>query len=336
MKKGNITIKDIAQELNISISTVSRALADNPLVKLSTREAVKKLAKTYNYKPNFTALSLRHSKTKTIGVIVPQIVHEFFALVIRGIEDRCYAAGYNVIVCSSHEDYEREVVDARAMLTGRVDGVLACVSRTTDNYDHFKEFEERNIPIGFFDCICPDMQTHRVIIDDIHAGYIATDHLVKSGCRKIAYIGGSEHLKINHDRRVGYEKALRDHGIAIVPNFIQYCETTDFEEGINISESWIKNKEIDGVFAAADMLAIASIKNMKKHGLACPDDIKVVGFSNWSISSIYEPSISTIDQPGYEMGYKSAELLLNQINEPEATKFETVVLATELIHRESS
>ena len=148
MKKGSVTIKDLAQELGISPSTVSRALADNPLVKIATRNAVKKLAKEYNYQPNFTALSLRNSKTRTLGIIIPQIVHEFFALVIRGIEDYAYANGYNVIICSTHEMYEREVSDAKALLTGRVDGILACVSKETKNFDHFKEFSSRSIPLS--------------------------------------------------------------------------------------------------------------------------------------------------------------------------------------------
>ena len=158
MKKGAVTIKDLAEELNISPSTVSRALADNPLVKSSTREEVKKLAKAYNYQPNFTALSLRSSKTKTLGIIIPQIVHEFFGLVIRGVEDYAYNKGYNVIICSTHEMYEREVMHAKALLNGRVDGVMACLSKETTNYDHFKEFEERDIPLVFFDCICDEIK----------------------------------------------------------------------------------------------------------------------------------------------------------------------------------
>ena len=337
MKKGTITIKDIAQELNISPSTVSRALADNPLVKPSTREAVKELAKKYKYQPNYTALSLRSNKTKTIGIIIPQLVHEFFALVIRGIEDYSYAKGYNVIISSTHENYDREVIDANALLTGRVDGLLACISRTTTNYDHFKRFEERNIPLVFFDCICDEIDTDKVVIDDFNAGYAATKHLISAGSKKIAYVGGPINLLINQNRFEGYKKALDDAGIPFDQKLIIHCKSGDFDDGIQTSKRIIDHQEIDGLFAGTDMLGIGAMKNIKAKGLQIPHDVAVVGFSNWSISEIYEPSLSTIDQPGYEMGYKAAELLLNQIESPEVvTKFETIVLQTELIEREST
>ena len=337
IKKGTITIKDIAQELNISPSTVSRALADNPLVKPATRQAVKELAKKYNYQPNYTALSLRSNKTKTLGIIIPQLVHEFFALVIRGIEDYSYAKGYNVLISSTHENYDREVIDANALLTGRVDGLLACISRTTTNYDHFKQFEERGIPLVFFDCICDEIDTYKVVIDDFNAGYAATKHLIDIGAKKIAYVGGPFNLIINKDRFAGYQKALQEAGIPFDEKLAVHSRSGDFEEGMLTSKPLIENHEIDGLFAGTDMLAIGAMKNIKEKGLKIPGDVAVVGFSNWSISEIYEPSLTTIDQPGYEMGYKAAELLIGQIegNKPER-KYETIVLQTELIVREST
>lgn len=341
MKKGTVTIKDIAQELNISPSTVSRALADNPLVKPSTRQAVKELARKYKYQPNFTALSLRSNKTKTLGIIIPQIVHEFFALVIRGIEDYSYAKGYNVIISSSHENYDREVIDANALLTGRVDGLLACISRTTENYDHFKRFEERNIPLVFFDCICDEINTYKVVIDDYNAGYTATRHLIEQGCKKIAYVGGPINLMINQDRYRGYQDALREAKLELSDARVVHCKSGDFEDGKKASLPIITNQQIDGLFAGTDMLAIGAIKNIKEKGLTVPQDVAVIGFSNWSISSIYEPSLSTIDQPGYEMGLKSAELLIERIENPDNDASQqldqnTIVLQTELIVRESS
>lgn len=336
MKKGSVTIKDLAQELGISPSTVSRALADNPLVKISTRNTVKKLAKEYNYQPNFTALSLRNSKTKTLGIIIPQIVHEFFALVIRGIEDFAYSNGYNVIICSTHEMYEREVIDAKALLTGRVDGILACVSKETKNYDHFKEFEERSIPLVFFDCVCDEIETYKVVIDDHAAGYEATKHLIDQGSRNIAFIGGPKSLKINQDRLAGYQKALQEAGIRMNESWMVHCETGDFNDGLKSTKGLFANDEIDGVFAATDMLAIGAIKNIKARGKSIPNDVAVVGFSNWSIGELFEPSLSTINQPGYEMGYKSAELLIDQITNPENESFQTYKLQTDLVVRESS
>ncbi|MFT4736947.1 MAG: LacI family transcriptional regulator [Cyclobacteriaceae bacterium] len=339
-KKGPVTIKDIANDLSISPSTVSRALADNPLVKLETREAVKKLAKQLNYQPNFTALSLRSNKTRTIGIIIPQLVHEFFSLVIRGIEDCGYANGYNVLICSTHDNYEREVMNANALLTGRVDGLLACISRTTEKYDHLTQFEERDIPLVLFDCICDEINTYKVVIDDFTAGYTATKHLVDIGCKRIAYVGGPSNQQTNKNRFLGYQKALKEAGIELDDQLHIHCKSGDFEAGKETSKALIDRENIDGIFAGTDMLAIGAMKNIKGKGLQIPNDVAVVGFSNWSISEIYEPSLSTIDQPGYEMGYKAAKLLINKIKEGPRNDFsqdyETVMLKTDLIIRESS
>lgn len=336
MKKGHVTIKDIANELGISLSTVSRALADNPLVKSETREAVKELARKYHYQPNFTALSLRNNKSKTLGIIIPQLVHEFFALVLRGIEEHAYKTGYSVIICSTHESYEREVIDTKTLLTGRVDGLLACVSHETKNFDHFAEIHDRGIPQVFFDRICNAVPSHKVVIDDFQAGYQATRHLIDIGCRKIAYIGGPINLQINKDRAAGYRKALADGGLTTHESWVIHSDAENFEGGIRDTKDLISKYEIDGLFGATDMLAIGAMKNIKKAGLSIPEDIAVVGFSNWSISEIYEPSLSTIHQPGYEMGRRAAELLIQEIENPGEVAYEILVLGTELIQREST
>ncbi len=336
MKKGPITIKDIARELGISPSTVSRALADNPLVKKSTKESVKSLAEKYKYEPNYTALSLRSNKTSTIGVIIPQLVHEFFASVIRGIEDFAYSNDYNVIICSTHENHEREVIDAQALLSGKVDGLLACISRDTKNFDHFKAFPERGIPLVFYDCICDEIDTHKVVIDDLNAGYVATKHLLEQGRSKVAYLGAPINLSINKDRFNGYKKALMEAGVKFNENLVEHCPSGNFDDGMTASGKILDRSEIDGLFASTDMLAIGAVKSLKKYGFDVPKDVGVVGFSDWTISALYEPSLSTIHQPGYEMGVKSAEMLINQIADPDNDNFETVVLQTELIVRESS
>lgn len=335
MKKGSVTIKDIARELEISVSTVSRALADNPLVKISTRKAVKDLAERYNYTPNFTALSLRSNKTKTVGIIIPQLVHEFFALVIRGIEDYAYDKGYNVLISSTNESYEREVIDARALINGRVDGVLACVSKNTDDFSHFMEFHEREVPIVFFDCICEDMDSPKVVLDDYKAGHRATQHLIEQGSTRLAYVGGPINLPVYKDRFEGYKAALRENGISLNEDWVIHCITGDYEEGKKSTHDLILKQEIDGLFAGTDMLAIGAMKNIKATGLKIPEDIAVVGFSNWSISSLYEPSLSTMSQPGYEMGQKAAQIVIDQINGVDIRP-ETIVLHSELIVRESS
>ncbi len=336
MKNGPVTIKDIARELNISASTVSRALADNPLVKKETKIAVKELARKYSYKPNYTALSLRSSKTSTIGIIVPQLVHEFFSSVIRGIEDHAYSNGYNVIICSTNELYEREVIDANALLSGKVDGLLACISRNTGNFDHLKAFQERGIPLVFYDCICDEIDTHKVVIDDKNAGYVATNHLIDQGCKKIAYIGGPANLFINRDRFEGYRKAITDAGLEFGGDCIVHCDSGDYNDGFEATAEILEQCEIDGIFACTDMLAVGAIKKLKSQRIRVPEDVAVVGFSNWSISSLYEPSITTIDQPGYEMGRQATEMLINQINDPGNRKFKICTLQSSLIVRESS
>ncbi len=337
MKNGNVTIKDIARELNISISTVSRAIANNPVVKPETRLAVQKLAEKYNYTPNLTALSLKNSKTRTIGVIIPQLVHEFFASVIRGIEDFAYSNEYSVIICSSHNSYEREVIDSKTLINGRVDGLLACVTKDTIDFEHFHQFARRRIPMVFFDCICDEIDSPRVIIDDFDAGYKATQHLIDQGCTRIAYLGGPPSLIINQERFHGYQQALEKAGLTYEKEWVLHTSGgEDFEEGQALSEKLVNKRVIDGLFATTDMLGISAMKKIKQAGLKIPEDVAVIGFSNWAISSIYEPAMSTISQPGYEMGYKAAELLIEQANNKGAEINKTHVLSTEVVVREST
>lgn len=339
MKSGQVTIKDIARELNISVSTVSRALADNPLVKSATKKAVTELAEKLNYQPNFTALSLRNNTTKTLGVILPQVVHEFFANVLRGIEDVAYSRGYSVIICNTHESFEREVIDAKTLMNGRVDGVLACVSKETKDFKHFQEFKNRNIPLVFFDCIVDGIDTDKVIIDDHDAAFNAVCHLLDSGRNNIAYIGGPEALLISKNRFKGYQDALEERGMKMNDDLVVHNNAGKFEDGQKSIENILsKNKKIDGVFAATDMLALGAIKWLKSVGYTVPKDVSVCGFSNWQISEIYEPSLTTVDQPGYDMGEISANLLFSQIahKDDEVYISETKVLKTSLIIRESS
>ncbi len=339
MKSGQVTIKDIARELNISVSTVSRALADNPLVKPATKKAVTELAEKLNYQPNFTALSLRNNTTKTLGVILPQVVHEFFANVLRGIEDVAYSRGYSVIICNTHESFEREVIDAKTLMNGRVDGVLACVSKETNDYKHFQEFKNRNIPLVFFDCIVDGIDADKVIIDDHDAAYNAVTHLLNTGRKDIAYVGGPEGLLISKNRFKGYQDALEEKGLKMNADLVIHNNAGKFEDGQQSIQNILKKtKKLDAVFAGTDMMAVGAVKALKTAGLSVPKDISICGFSNWKISEVYEPSLTTIDQPGYDMGEISATMLFSQIDHKEEKdyKAETKVLKTSLIIRESS
>lgn len=338
MKQEQTTIKDIAKELGVSISTVSRALADNPLVKPSTKQAIKELAKEKNYHPNFTALSLRQRKTKTIGLLVPQVVHEFFAHVIEGIEEVAYSSGYNVIISSSNDSYDKEKKNATELLNGRVDGLLACITKETSDISHLQEFLKRDVPLVFFDCASDKINTDKVVIDDLDAAYTATKHLIDIGCKKIAFVGGPKSLPTNQERYNGYAKAIREFGLPTAPELSIYCDSGNFSDGHAITKPLFENRGDfpDGVFAATDMLAIGAMKNIKKAGLNIPKDVAVVGFSNWEISQIYEPSLTTVDQRGYDIGKLAIEKLLGRLNNDGVIPYTTEIIKTVLIKREST
>lgn len=337
MKSGLVTIKDIARELNISPSTVSRALKDHPDISVETKKAVNALAKKLNYQPNSIALSLRKSKTNTIGVVIPEIVHFFFSTVISGIEDVAYAAGYNVIVSQSNESYEREVTDMKALVASRVDGFLVSLSKETTDYEHLKQIHEKGTPMVFFDRVCEEINTSKVIIDDYNSAFKATEHLIEQGCRSIAHMAGPQNLTIGKDRLEGYLAALKKHQIPVREDLIDRSGSSTVEEGIEQSTKLLNlSSPPDAFFCNNDMVAIGTMKAIKRKGLSIPDDVAVVGFSDWSISSLVEPSLTSISQPGYEMGETAARLFIEQIERGESFIPQTRVLQTRLVVRESS
>lgn len=337
MKSSQVTIKDIALQLNISPSTVSRALKDHPDISSDTKKAVNELAKKLHYQPNSIALSLRKQRSFTIGVIIPEIVHYFFSNVISGIEDVADKEGYHVIICQSNESYEREVRSTHALLSSRVDGFLVALSRETENYEHFEEIYDKGIPIVFFDRICEKLDTSRVIVDDFDGAFKAVEHLISIGCKRIAHLAGPEKLLISKYRLNGYLEALKKHQIAIDEQLIIHYKEGTREEGQNYTQRLIHlSHPPDGIFAHNDVVAIGSIQALKSHGLNVPEDIAVVGFSNWEFSSYTDPTVSSVSQPGYEMGMEAARLFINQMKEKEDYKSETKVLKTELIIRASS
>ncbi len=337
MKRDQVTIKDIARELGVSVSTVSRALSNNPLVKSETRQAIQDLAKARNYHPNFTALSLRQQKTKTLGLLIPQVVHEFFAHVIRGIEDIAYDRGYNVLISTSNESYEREKKNALELLNGRVDGLLACITKETEDLGHLYEFKNRDVPLVLFDCVSDQIETDKIIIDDERAGYRATSHLIEKGCKTLGFVGGPDTLLINQKRFAGYKKAMKEADIPIHHELIFHGKSGKYKEGLDLTRSLFEqNLMPDGVFATTDMLAIGVMSNAFKKGIAIPEDLAVIGFSNWEIGEIFNPTLSTIDQRSYDIGKAAIEMLLRRIESDENIPFETITIDTRLIEREST
>lgn len=343
MKYNPVTIKDIARELGISPSTVSRALKDHPDISPDTKKAVNQLATQLNYQPNTVALNLRQSKTNTIGVIIPEIVHFFFSTIISGIEDVAYRAGYNVILAQSNESQAREVTDIKALFNSRVDGMLISVSRETTNFDHIESILAKGVPIVFFDRVYNNPQLSKVIVDDFAGAKDATMHLIQQGCSRIAHIEGPPNLDISKQRLDGYKAALAENNIKFQEELIAICRSGTIEEGKEAALKLLNmKKRPDAIFASNDPSAMGAMVAIKEKGLKIPQDVAVVGFSNWFFSALMEPSLTTVDQPGFEMGQEAAKLLIRQIEkkgkDKEDTEIpsETKILKTRLIIRDSS
>ncbi|MBN1416664.1 MAG: LacI family DNA-binding transcriptional regulator [Bacteroidales bacterium] len=330
------TIKDIARLLGISVSTVSRALKDHPDISVDTKEKVNETARKLNYRPNALALGLKSSKSNTIGVIIPEIVHFFFSSVISGIEDAAYEAGYNVMVCQTNEMYERETMVAKALLDHRVEGILVSIAKTSMKFDHLTLLQDNGIPLVFFDRICSFIESDAVVVDDYKGAYMATEHLIAVGCRNIVHLAAPENLLIGELRKIGYCRALEDHNLPVDPYNIYLCDTRERVED-KITRILARTPKPDGFFAVNDTTAIAVIQEVKKAGFRVPDDIAVTGFGDGPVATIISPTLTTVEQNGYEIGYEAARFLLDRITKsitnPAARK---KVFEPQLIKREST
>jgi len=336
LKNAHVTIKDIAKRLNLSPSTVSRALRNHPDISSETKKQVLALANKLDYHPNSIAQSLKNMQTKTIGVIVPEIRHHFFSSALTGIEDVAYGAGYVIIVCKSNEDYEREIVNTHALASNRVAGLIVSISQGTQNSKHFKVLQERGIPIVFFDRVCEDIDASKVVVDDREGAFRAVEYLIKSGYKRIAYIAGPKHLSISKERFTGYSLALKKYNVSFKKEYVIYGGLNE-EDGIQGFQKLLQLKELpDAIFAVNDPVAIGVFTEMKKNNLKIPDDIALVGFSDNPISSLIDPPLTTVAQPAYEMGTTAARLLLEEIENRGKFEYRTEKLETKLIIREST
>lgn len=336
MRSSQVTIKDIAKHLGVSASTVSRALKDHPDISEETKRMVKDLAAKLKYQPNAVALSLKNSRSNTIGVIIPEMVHYFFSQVISGIEDVAYDAGYTVVICQSNERYVREVANANALLAQRVDGILVSISKETKDLEHLNNIEDHNIPMVLFDRQCPEIEADSVIIDDFNAAYQATKHLLTLGRKRIAHLGGPMNLAIGRQRKAGYLQALKDFNIEI--DEALFFEANTFEDAPGCIQKMMQYKNPpDGVFAVNDLTAIGAMQAIQNLGFHIPKDISVVGFSDGRFSNIINPKLTSVDQHGYEMGRKATEILIRRIAEDQR-EYEPVteVIPGTLIVRDSS
>ncbi len=329
------TIIDIAKRLQISPSTVSRALSDHPDIREETKEKVKRIAQELRYSPNPIAQSLKSSRTTTIGVIVPEIKHDFFSSAISGIEEVAYQSGYTILLCQSNENFEREVVNTNALMHHRVAGVVVSISQNTKSGDHFQDLLRRRIPLVFFDRVCEDVVASKVVIDDYRSAFDAVTYLIGRGYRKIAHFAGPKELEICKKRLSGYVEALKKAQFPVPNEFIRYGGLHE-QDGYNSMDCMLKHDKVpDAVFSVNDPVAIGAFQRIKEVGLKIPDDIALIGFSNNRITGLIDPQLTTVDQPSFEMGKKAAQLLIDAIEGRECEPA-TVVLDTKLIIRGST
>ncbi len=330
--KAPITIKDIAKALSISPSTVSRALKNHPDISQDTKDLVNAYAKENHYRPNTLALSLRTSKNNTIGVIVPEIVHYFFSSILSGIEQIANAEGFNVILCQSDENYEKEVSNTKALIATRVSGVLASLAKHTTNYDHYREIMESDIPLVFFDRICIDLSTDRVVVDDYAGAFAAVEYLIQTGCKRIVFYSSPLHLEISKNRKNGYLDALRKYGLPVDESLIKVCDTR--EEAMIITPDILDSpNRPDGFFSTNDHCAAGILQACKLAKLRVPEDVSIMGFSDGELARACDPMLSTVEQHGYEMGRHAAKLLIDKINGVTHGQYTNKIVKTNLIIR---
>lgn len=334
--KKEVTIYDIAKELNVSPTTVSRALNDHNSISKETTKAVKKVAQKMGYQPNSIASSLRKNKTNTIGVIMPLINRPFISSLISGIEEEANQAGYNVIISQTYDSYEKEMANAQTLYSNRVDGLIVSLAMETQNYDHFLPFQQKDIPVVFVDRVTYEMETDRVIIDNFAAAYKATQHLIEMGCKRIAHFAGAQHRNIYQGRQEGYLKALEEYNLPMDENLIVYSKLS-LEEGWKSTEYLLNLPHPpDGIFSANDSAAVSAIQYAKQRGLRVPKDLAIVGFNNDPISAIIEPALTTITHPAFDMGKIAARQVLKHKEHRDIVTSETIILKTQLLIRESS
>ena len=344
--KRKVTLKQIARELDVSISTVSKALKNSKEISEDTREKVQAFAKLYNYKPNNIALSLKNRKTKTIGVIIPEIVHHFFSKVIRGIELYANNKGYNVIVGLSNESFDKEVINMEMLANGSIDGFILSISKETlqfQDYHHFNETINQGMPIVMFDRVVKEINCDKVIVDDYKGAKNAVTKLLKNGCKNVALITTKDYVNVGRFRTQGYISALEDHQLVPEPSLILKVDDESLTEynlsnlETEITQLFQENPKIDGVFAVNEIYAITVMKIARKLGKEIPDDLQIIGFTDGVLSRHAIPGLTTVSQHGQKIGEKTAELLIERIEKEDFSEnVQTIVVETELIEREST
>lgn len=337
MKKGHqVTMKEIAKKLGVSVSTISRALQDSPELHPETKRKIVEMAKEMNYQPNLLAQSLRISRTKTLGVIVPEITSHFFGSCVSGIQDTANSRGYNVMICQSNESIEQEKANIKSLVSSQVDGLLISLSRETNHYEHLYELYDREIPFVLFDRVNEDIPVSKITFNDVGGAYQVTKYLLETGCRRIMYVSGPEDLYISKKRKEGYLRALSEYGLGEEADLIKITDLT-YEGNVRAAqEIAAMNPRPEAVFCMIDPLAVDVLTVWKSMGIKIPEDISLAGFTNNPTSAVVEPPLTTVSQPGYEMGKLSVSHLLDQLDGVASDDPISIVLETTLVPRKST
>ncbi|KQC31999.1 LacI family transcriptional regulator [Nonlabens sp. YIK11] len=334
-----LTLKKIAQDLNVSISTVSKALRDSHEISVETRDKIKDYAKKYNYKPNNIALSLKNQKTKKIGIIIPEIVHHFFATVISGIEKVANEKGYQVIICLSGESFDKEVVNMDMLANGSIDGFIMSLSKETlerQDFHHLREVLNQGMPIVMFDRVVDSIACDKIIIDDVAAAQSATDFLLRKGKKNLGIISTVDYVNVGKLRTQGFKDALLKREIKFKESSVLRIE--DADNCTKSIEKFLKQGNYDGVVAVNELFAVTASKALKKMGKSIPDDVAIIAFTDGMLSKYASPTLTTIGQKGEDMGGLAAAKLIERLESKHDMEesYETVIVKTSLVEREST
>jgi LacI family transcriptional regulator len=332
-----ITLKDIARALNLSTSTVSRALRDSHEISHETKLLVMAYAERVNYRPNPIALSLKANRSRVLGVIVPQIANHFFSQAINGIEAIAYDRGYHVIIMQSHENYEREIITVQQAVTRKVDGLLISLSSQTADVAHLQTLHEKKFPIVLFDRVAQSLDTPKIVADNFGGAFAATEHLIQTGRRRIAHIGIPAYMSIVQERLAGYRAALEQYGLPYDETLIQHVVFGQHEIDPIVDQLLAQTPPPDAFFTTSDRLVLGCMAALRRHKLAIPKQVALIGFTNLTGADLLAPALSTVEQPAQEIGQMAAEELIKLIEHPQQTPFTgTHKLPTRLVVRASS
>jgi len=336
MPYPQITIKDIAKALNVSVSTVSRALNNSPDLSEGTKRQISEYARLHNYKPNLLALSMKKQESKIIGVILPQMIHHFFSSVLEGIMDVAEKEGFSVMLFRSLDNFEKEQHSVQQLISSHVCGVLTSMAKETTHYEHFQELVDNHIPVIFFDRICVDIPSNRVVIDDYAGALAATEYLIKTGCKRIAFFCSPLNLEISKNRRGGYLDALSKHGIPVDKELVRICD--NYDEAIPVATEMLQSdNRPDAFFAVNDETALGILHATKQLHFKIPEEVSICGFTDGFAAIASDPQLTTVGQSGLDVGRSAMELLVEKIRyKGDTPLLKNKIIKTKLIVRETT